>query len=193
MDIVLASKSPSRKMLLENANIPFRISPSYVDESKIKNSLLSHEEICLKLAEKKAEVIQKKYPNSLIIGSDQLISFKNKIYGKSKNDEGAFQMLNDLQGSTHKLINALYMVFEDKKFHHLSVNEMSMRKLNEHQIKKYIEKDKPFYSAGSYLIDRGGLALFEKIESKDFSSIIGFPITVIINQLVEWGFPYLQD
>ncbi len=191
MDIILASQSPSRKLLLKQTGISFRIHPSHIDESKIKSLNLSPKAICMKLAKQKAEIVKKKFTNSLIIASDQIAHLDGKIYGKAIKKQKAINHLQDLQGKTHELINALFMTYQEKTFQHISINQMTMRSLDKKQILKYIELDQPFYSAGSYLIDQAGLSLFERIDSKDFSSIIGFPISILINQLIKWGVPYL--
>ena len=193
MNIILSSESPSRKSLLERTGLKFNTFAPRVDETPLQNSKQAPEIICLELAKAKAQVALKAYPNSLIIASDQLAHLNGQIYGKAFTPEKACKTLEILQGKTHQLINGLYMVFKGKDFSHVCVNHMSMRTLSLKQIKKYVEIENPLHSAGSYYVERAGLGLFEKVETEDFTSIIGLPITIVINQLIQWGVSYLDE
>ena len=82
MDIILASKSPRRKELLEKINLKFKIIESKYIE---KQALTSQDKYCIEMAHNKALDVAKNYNNSLIIGADTIVSFKNKILGKPKN------------------------------------------------------------------------------------------------------------
>ena len=193
MNIILASESPSRKSLLERTGFSFKTFAPHLDEEPLQKSKNKPEIICLELAKAKAQIALKTYSKDLIIASDQIAHLNGKIYGKAYTKTKAAQTLQSLQGKTHQLVNGLYMTFGNQTFSHTSVNQMTMRRLSQKQIAKYIEIENPLHSAGSYYVERAGLALFEKIETEDFSSIIGFPITVIVNQLIKWGFSYLKE
>ena len=192
MNIILASQSPSRRSLLERTGIKFGVFHPDVDENPLQNSDKSAEFICLELAKKKAQVAFEAHPDSIIIASDQLVSFDKKVYGKAFSPKKACQTLETLQGKTHQLINGLYMIYKKESLSHVSINHMHMRPLSKNQIKKYVEIENPLHSAGSYYVERSGLALFKKIETTDYSSIIGLPIAVVVNQLIKWNVPYLE-
>ena len=194
MKVVLASQSPGRKRLLQRTGIPFEIFvPSIDEEACFKEIKNPTESICLHIARKKAEKIFAERPEAVIIASDQMAFFEGRFYGKAYNREKAIQTLSLFQGKTHQLINGLYMKYKDKNFSRITINKMSLRPLSLNQIKAYVKKDQPLHSAGCYYIDQTGFSLFEKIESEDFSSIIGLPIMAVVNQLIKWGYPYLQD
>lgn len=191
MEVLLASQSPSRKKLLNQAGIPHKtFSPSIEEEEFLKQTKLPPQEICLNLARKKGEKAKKHHPDRVIIACDQLVFLKDEAFGKAHTEKKAMENLMKLQGQTHELMHGLYMSYKKQSFSHVSINKMTMRPLSFKQIQYYVLQDQPLKSAGSYLVDRLGLGLFEKIETPDFSSIIGLPVTVVLNQLICWGFAW---
>ena len=189
MKVLLASQSPSRKKLLNQAGIPHKtFSPFIEEEGFLKQTKLPPKEICLNLARKKGEKAKKCHPDMVVIACDQLAFLKGEAFGKAHTKEKAMANLMKLQGQTHELIHGLYMSYREQSFSLASINKMTMRALSQKQIQHYVLKDQPLKSAGSYLVDSLGLGLFEKIETPDFSSIIGLPVTVVVNQLIRWGF-----
>ena len=192
MKIVLASQSPGRKLLLKQTGLPFEIVVPSIDEAACFKEITSPDEsICLHIARKKAEKVFMQRPEAAIIAADQMAFFDGKFYGKAHSAEKAIQTLSLFQGKTHQLINGLYMRYENQSFSRTTINKMSLRPLSLAQIKTYVKRDQPLHSAGCYYIDQTGYSLFEKIESEDFSSIIGLPLMAVVNQLIKWGCPYL--
>ena len=193
MKIVLASGSVGRRLLLKKTGIPFEILAPDIDEEacfkEIKNPT---ESVCLHIAQKKGEKALSQRPEAVIIAADNMAFFEGRFYGKAHREKKAVQTLSLFQGKTHRLINGLYMQYGNKTFSRLTVNKMCMRPLTPRQIETYVQKDRPLKSAGCYYIDQKGLGLFEKIESEDFSSIIGLPIMAVTSCLIKWGFPCFQ-
>ncbi len=188
MKIILASSSKSRKKQLENLGFTFTVCPSDINESVFKESK-KPADICQQLAQAKVEKVAKNYPDSLILGGDQVAALGDKIFNKPMNDEKAVKTLMALQGKTHQLFTALYMRCQKKSFAHLEVHSLQMRTLSEQQIKTYVQLAKPLYCAGSYALERYGIALFQKINTQDQSGIIGFPLIALMNQLIKWNIP----
>ena len=188
--IILASASSSRKQQLEDLGFVFTIKPSGIDEDSYKkNTTLSLEKRCQAIARAKVEKVAKEYPDSLILGGDQMAVLGSEIFNKSDTLEQAVHSLMKLQGKTHFLFTALYMKYKEQSFSYLETNKMKMRKLTESQIRKYVEKANPLHCAGSYALERYGIALFEQIETGDQSAIIGFPLITLINQMIKWNIP----
>ena len=186
--IILASGSPSRKQQLKDLGFTFTVKVSGINEDAYKeNKNISFEEICLMIAKAKVEKIAKTYPDALVLGGDQMAVLGSEIFNKSANSEQAIQSLMKLQGKKHKLLTALYMCYQGRNFSYLQTNTMHMRKLTKIQVRKYVEIAKPLNCAGSYALERYGMALFEKIESTDHSAVIGFPIITLTNQLIKWN------
>ena len=188
--IILASGSASRRQQLSDLGFTFTVQVSGIDENffkQKKSNNHSMEEICQLIARTKVEKVAKKYPHALVLGGDQMVVLDSEIFNKTSTPEQAVQSLMKLQGNTHKLLTALYMSYKEKSFAYLEINKMQMRKLSESQVKRYVELAQPMHCAGSYALERYGIALFEKIETKDQSAVIGFPLIALINQMVKWN------
>ena len=192
MKVLLASSSPSRRQLLKQAGVAHdTFDPNIPEADFLKTTQLAPKDICLELARQKGEKGEKHSPESAVIACDQLAFLNGSVFAKAHTTEKAIEHLSRLQGQRHELIHGLYMSFRGQILCQAFINKMSMRPLSQNQIKHYVLKDKPLKSAGSYLVDSLGLGLFQKIESEDFSSIIGLPVTAVLNQLIKWGFRFL--
>ena len=109
MNIILASQSPNRKKLLLKAGIDFQVFDSQIDEEQFldpRNPAVT----CSHLAKLKALKAQKIYPDSVIIGSDQMAYLKDRLFGKALTKKQAIDNLIQLQGKTHKLFTAVLYV-----------------------------------------------------------------------------------
>ena len=191
--IILASGSASRRQQLKDLSFDFKVEVSGIDEDiyKPQKGFTSAKmgQIALKIAQAKVEKVAQKYPQDLVMGGDQMAVLGQRIFSKPLTSAKAEKTLLALQGKTHTLFTALYLCYGKKTFSHLEVNKMSMRKLTLQEIKAYVRKARPFKCAGSYALERYGLALFEKIKTADQSAVIGFPLITLINQLIRWGIP----
>lgn len=188
--IVLASGSASRKQQLTELGFAFTIKISGVDEEFYKNKNSCMSDICQQIAKAKVKKVSKKFsPDTLILGGDQMAVLGSKIFNKPDCENKAIKSLTQLQGKTHQLFTALYMCYKGKTFSYLEVNNMHMRTLTLSQITNYVHIAKPMNCAGSYAIERYGIALFTKIDTKDYSAIMGFPLLTLINQMVKWDIP----
>lgn len=176
--LILVSTSIYRKKLLEKLGHPFKVQKPLVNESQIKSDHMNLEktDLTLLLAQKKAESLAEKNFGSILIASDQMAVFKDKILDKPKNFEKSFEQLQKLQGQTHSLITSLWIQHENKNYTHVDVTEMHMRSLTNSEIKSYLKKDKPFNCAGSYKFESEGWKLFEFVNTQDPHTIIGLPL-----------------
>jgi septum formation protein len=184
--IILASQSPYRRQLLSRLGLEFSsLSPS-LDEEEWKNRLMQREassqQISEFLAHAKAESIAEKNPDSYVIGSDQLLSLRERIYGKSHTYEKACEQLQELQGKEHLLLtsvavfNPLTEGQQQRVFLWTVTARMRMKSLTTAQIQSYVEQDKPYDCAGSYKLEQRGIRLFESIECSDWTGIEGLPL-----------------
>jgi len=192
MNIILASRSPNRKKLLLKAGLDFKVFDSKIEEERFLNPKRPAR-TCGHLAKLKALKAQESHPESLIIACDQMAFLKGRLFGKALTERQAIDNLVQLQGKTHKLFTALYMLWGRKSFSHVSKSLLTMRRLSVPQIKQYILKDQPLKAAGSYHVESLGVCLFEKIKTEDFNSIEGLPLIQVLNQLVKWGLPLLSE
>ena len=188
MQIILASESPSRKRLLSQAGLQFKVFPPNIQEERFLNPK-KPEDSCLYIAKQKALKAQSHYPEAIIIACDQMVYFEEHLFGKAYTIKKAIDTLVQLQGQTHCLFSALCMLWKEKNFYHICPSYLSMRPLNPKQIKNYVLRERPLNSAGSYHIESQGISLFQKIKTEDFNAIEGLPLIQIFNQLIKWGYP----
>ena len=179
MKLVLASKSPYRKKLLSRLGYPFEVSPSNINENLLKQSNLTNLEIAYALAKEKAKVVLNSFPDSMIIGSDQILVFQNQIFDKPGNHQKALEQLNLLNAKTHHLITAVSVISRDNEYHFHNKTELTMKELSEDEISCYLLKDTPYDCVGSYKIESFGIGLFENIKTDDFSAIEGLPLIAL--------------
>jgi septum formation protein len=109
--------------------------------------------------------------------------------GKPRTPENALAQLLAMQGKQHSLLTAIALVAPDGSVStHLDTHLMTMRALDEEELARYVTRDQPLDCAGSYKIEAGGIALFERIEGEDFTAIMGLPLIALSGLLRARGF-----
>ncbi len=187
--LVLASTSPYRRLLIERLGIPFEADAPDCDEDALKRPGLSPRELALMLARAKAQSLSSKHAGAYILGSDQLVDLDGKVLGKPHTIEGAIAQLRSMRGRCHQLITAMALVTPSGAIEeHLDVHTLAMRDLSDESLARYVERERPLDCAGSYKIESGGIALFERIEGADFSAITGLPLMALTGMLRKHGF-----
>ena len=191
--LILASGSPFRQQLLENAGVSFSVERPEIDERAVEAPLRSSgatpEDIAQVLAEAKAMDVSERHPGALVIGSDQTLSLQNEMFHKPKDMEGARRQLLALSGRTHELNSALAIARDGETiWRHMDVVHMTMRKLEPGFIGRHLAQvgDKALSSVGAYQIESEGIQLFEKIDGSYFS-IVGLPLLPLLSKLRELG------
>lgn len=185
--IILASGSTARKKILSDARIKFEIISPDFDEDAAKPSIkhLKIKDQALYLAKQKALSISKKYPNSLVIGSDQICELEGIAIDKSKNRDDAINQISLLQGKTHIQNNAVCLYLGSKLlFKNVTTAKLTMRKLSNVDIANYVDLDQSWGCAGSYKFESLGKHLFKKVVGSD-NTIIGMDILPLLNFLHE--------
>lgn len=190
IDIVLASASPRRRQLLEDAGLRFRVHAVDADETLDDNLLEEPLEAVKKLAERKAkaaveELVDGEYDGTMVvIGSDTMVVLRGEIFGKPVDAADAERMLRALSGCGHDVNTAVsvwvvhapkgqdvglfYRTFVDTTY-------VYFKDLTEEQIAEYIASGDPFDKAGSYGIQSGAGAFVDHIEGS-LDTVIGFPV-----------------
>jgi septum formation protein len=186
MKLILASQSEFRKDLLKRLDYPFEVQSSSVDEASVKKDNLSPVQICQLLGKLKAKNIFDRFPQAVVIGSDQVVSLGDTIFDKPKTAEKACEQLSKLQGQTHYLHTSIAVYGPNFYQEALNSSQLFMRPLRSHEIENYVQKDKPFQCAGSYKLESFGIKLFKKIETSDYTSIIGLPLIQLQDILLDY-------
>jgi septum formation protein len=192
-DLVLASTSPYRRALLERLGIPFRTQSPACDERALTATAEESNPIRLaeRLAHAKAMIVSTGESDAAtIIGCDQLLSFEGRILGKPGTIERAIEQLQSLAGQQHELITAMVVIRGSRTFRHTDVSRLWMRELSRAAIERYVLAERPLDCCGSYKIESRGIALFERIESSDHTSITGLPLVALVSILTELGFDF---
>ena len=174
MDILLASKSPTRAKLLESAGIAFQAVDHGVDEEEVKLAMSSHKpkEVAVKLSELKALKPSSSNPNAFIIGADQILDLEGKLFSKALDRKTAEEQLKILSGQEHTLFTSTVVAKNNTiVWRHLNESKMKVRELSEKAITKYISEvsEETFNMVGVYAIEKEGIKLFESISGDMFS------------------------
>jgi septum formation protein len=185
--LVLASTSRYRGELLARLGVPFLAAAPDCDEDAYKARGLSPRELAETLALAKAESLRAAYPDAAILGGDQLAAIDDAILGKPGSGAAACAQLARLAGRTHTLITATALIAPGRVLRHTDVTHLTMRALSSAQIERYVAVDQPLDCAGSYKLERLGIALFSRIESADHTAIVGLPLLAITAMLDEIG------
>ncbi|NOR85050.1 septum formation protein Maf [archaeon] len=184
MKIILASKSPRRKILLKKIGLNFETIPSNAKE--IEADFGDIDKIVTKNAEIKSEKIAKNIKkvkeNAIIIGADTLVTINNKILGKPKTKNDAKNMITMLSGTTHTAVTGICVINTktNEKIIEISKTQLVLRKLDEQEIDDYISTDLPYGKAGSYNItDDFTLIALESINGS-YTNTMGLPLEKLI-------------
>ena len=184
--VILASESPSRENILKSSGIGFISMPSGVNEEEIKEVFKgSPKELALALAEAKSTSISKIIRSALVIGADQVLSFKEKPFSKPRSLKQAKENLLLFKGKTHILESATTIAYDGKiVWRHQDSPSLTMRKFSNKFLNLYIKKagKNTLLSSGGYSIEKEGSQLFSKIEG-EFFSIIGLPLLPLLGKL----------
>jgi septum formation protein len=184
--LILASKSPRRSDLLEQAGLTFSVIPSDFDESTVAMS--DPDSYVIALAESKALDISEKHPASWVIGADTIVLIDRKILGKPGSQEEARDMLQRLSGKTHQVLTGYCICCKMKNrfFSETVKTDVRFKKLSDAEIEWYIQTDEPFDKAGAYAIQGLGTCLVKSINGS-YTNVVGLPVCEVIEYLTKEG------
>ncbi|MDD3150187.1 MAG: Maf family protein [Candidatus Gastranaerophilales bacterium] len=183
--IILASKSPRRKELLERIGLNFEIIPAQIEE-KVEYPT---QEAVEKVAFDKAKDIAENYTKSaLIIGSDTIVICNEEILEKPKNRQDAYRMLKMLSNNKHRVISGIAIIDTENgnSITDSVVSEVYFKELSEEEINHYLDTDEPYDKAGSYGIQGLG-CLFIKSINGCYNNIMGISTYKLAQMLEKMG------
>jgi septum formation protein len=185
-EIVLASTSPRRKEILSLLGLPFKIvSPPF---EEIFTETRSAAEEAASFAEGKARSVVKKFPRSILIGSDTLIDCEGGKIGKPRDREDAKEILGRLQGRPHRIWTAVALIDPMSASIRIETEEVKivMREMNPREIENYVATEEPLDKAGAYSLQGKGRRFIAKLEG-DYLAAVGLPLRPIAALLKENG------
>lgn len=186
-DIILASQSPRRKMLLEWAEIPFEVLVADIEETYPTD--LSKHLVPEFIAANKALATKEKLSNKdhCIIAADTIVLLKEEILGKPKDEADAVRSLEKLSGNLHEVITGVAIYYKGEMHQFSQTTKVQFHTLTKEQIQFYVERYKPFDKAGAYAIQEWiGVIGIESIQG-DFYNVMGLPVSALVQKLKQLG------
>ncbi|OGR27690.1 MAG: septum formation protein Maf [Desulfobacterales bacterium RIFOXYA12_FULL_46_15] len=182
--LLLASRSPRRKELLEQAGMEFEIISSDIDEENM--SIKNPVENVKKLSFLKADKVSRVYPDSWILSADTIVVIEDQILGKPESKKHAMEMLRLLSNREH-LVFTGFCIMNQKKdiiIKNAVETKVYFKYLSDQEIKWYVNTKEPFDKAGGYGIQGVGAFLVRKILGS-YSNVVGLPVCEVVETLME--------
>jgi len=189
--LVLASSSRYRRALLRRLPLRFRSTSPAIDETPLAAERPADTACRLSLA--KARTVARRFPDALVIGSDQVAALGDERLDKPGNHANALQQLRKLSGKAadfHTAVSLLDARTGEARTH-LVPCRVVFRGFDERQIESYLRIEQPYDCAGSAKSEGLGIALIERIETEDPTSLVGLPLIALTTMLAQAGMPVL--
>ncbi len=181
---IVASASPRRREILENAGYTFEIKPSDADET-VEEGLSPEETVC-ELSRRKALAVLSDNPNAVVFGCDTVVALDGQILGKPENDEDAKRMLRTLSGRRHTVSTGVCIADINNIKIFSNTTEVEFYPLSEETVESYVGTGECSDKAGAYGIQGYGRVLVKEIKG-DYFSVMGLPISETARMLKEFG------
>ena len=185
--LILASSSPFRQSLLNRLQLDFQTHSPDIDETCLSNE--TPIEYVSRLSLAKAKAVVSKYPDSLIIASDQCSVIEGVINGKPGNHENAVKQLQASANNKVSFLTGLCVLDARTGRYALDVIPFHVyfRELSLDEIERYLLIEQPLQCAGSFKAEGLGITLFKKLEGNDPTALIGLPLIRLSEMLREFG------
>ena len=185
--LILASTSPFRRQLLARLELPFETRAPEVDEHFRPGEDAAT--LTARLAEAKARAVAAREASALVIGSDQVAVLGGGILGKPGAHDRAVAQLSKAAGKTVDFLTGLCLMdsLSGRIQRGVIPFRVVFRPLSAQQIENYLRREKPYQCAGSFKSEGLGIALFERLEGADPTSLIGLPLIRLIQMLEAEG------
>ncbi|MDY6848912.1 MAG: nucleoside triphosphate pyrophosphatase [Geoalkalibacter sp.] len=190
--LILASTSPYRLQLLRRLGLAFHVSAPQGEENIDQE--IAPELLVRHLAVQKARSLNDKFPDALIIGADQVfVDARGHILGKPGTFERAEEQLRLMSGKTHVFYTGL-CVFDSRTGEvaaDYGTYRVRLKNLTREQIHRYVRRENPVDCAGSFKVEGLGIALMERLEGDDYTTLIGLPLIKLVEMLERFGISVL--
>jgi septum formation protein len=185
--LVLASGSRYRKELLAKLGIPFQTFSPSIEETAKPGETPEH--LSVRLAEEKARAVAERFPDHLIIGSDQVAMLGKNQLTKPGCHSKAVAQLQAASGQSVEFFTSVCLMNSATGESSFDIDRtvVHFRRLTELQIERYVSKERPFDCAGGFKSESLGIALFEKLETGDPNALVGLPLIKLTRLLEKSG------
>ncbi|WP_373332423.1 nucleoside triphosphate pyrophosphatase [Thiopseudomonas alkaliphila] len=187
LPIILASSSPYRQQLLQRLGLPFSAVAPAIDETPRPEE--APQQLVQRLALEKAEALAERFPQHLIIGSDQVCVRQQQILGKPHTHQAAtvqLQAASDQELYFYTGLTVLNSATQQSLSDCVSTT-VKFRPLSAAQIERYLQAEQPYDCAGSFKAEGLGISLFRYLRSDDPTALIGLPLIALTTLLQQLG------
>jgi len=183
--LLLASTSPHRRALLVRLGLAFECHAPGIDEDELPGEAPPARAARLALA--KARAVAAAFPGAIVIGSDQVASLGASLLHKPGDRETCRRQLMAMAGQTVRFDTALAVVQDDLVLEHLDLTLVQFRQLDHAAIESYMDREPSFDCAGGFKCEGLGVTLFEAIETRDPTALVGLPLIAVCAALRRLG------
>jgi len=173
--LILASRSPQRRAILEQLGIPFSVVEPEVEELEAGPP----DEVAIENAYRKAAAVAKDAEGETVLGVDTIVSIGARVYGKPRDAQQARETLRALSGRSHAVISGVCLIEEGRARTALARTLVEVRPLGDELIDWYVETGEWCERAGGYAIQGRGAALVSAIEG-DYLNVVGLPVATLL-------------
>lgn len=191
MQLVLASTSPYRRELLARLGVPFETIAPKVDETPLTGE--SPDATAERLSLAKARAVVERFPDALIIGSDQVALLEGRQLGKPGTHDKAITQLQSMRGKALEFHTALTLLNARTGAAQTATVpvRLVMRNYSDAQIEAYLRKDQPYNCCGSAKSESLGIGLIARFETEDPTALVGLPLIKLTEMLANEGLDVL--
>lgn len=185
MTLLLASTSRYRRELLERLGLPLECATPDVDETPRAGE--APRAMAVRLARAKAEEVARRHPGRWVIGSDQVAELNGAPLGKPGTVAAAQAQLAAMSGQVVAFHTAVSLVRDGQALHACDLTQVHFRALQADEIARYVAAEQPLDCAGSFKCEGLGISLFQAIENRDPTALVGLPLIAVATLLRQAG------
>ena len=195
MKVILASKSPRRKELMDFLGIDYEIKVSEVDETLEEGLAIEEQSKRLGYIKAKA-VFDQTTGDRIVIGSDTLVVKDNIIFGKPKDRQDAINMVNTIKNDKHQVITSIAVLVQEgneyKEYIDYDIADVYISDMSQEEIEEWIDSGKAYDKAGAYAIQLDFMKFLEKVDG-NYGTVIGLPIHKLYRILKQYIYKFKKE
>jgi septum formation protein len=180
--LILASASPRRRELLEQAGYTFDVCPAHIDETRSEREEPSA--YVTRLALEKAQAIHAQHPDATVLGADTTVVLNGEVLNKPQDREDAARMLRALSGGTHQVHTGIAVVSGSVERTHVETTNVVFAPIPEDELAAYLATGDSLDKAGAYGIQGYAARWIPRIEG-DFFNVMGLPVAATVRLLTQ--------